>query len=259
MELRTRIIFGFLVCAVIFCMIKILMALHSNHKSKIKQIQITAYNSALTDENSRFRAKFFVKCSEIRETVLAKKGVESISEYLSDFGFKNAQNYIDALTESVTKFVLSHEDSSNELVDIFCVVGLFRILLLCDNPSILRSAGYEEPWYKYTLHGDLYPKDSITRYLGSMDAQSFQIERLYFLVDTLIFDERRFDEFFIDGKWLNYSFDLQDMLHELDERPFVKRDIIKEFGGNISLIELRPADVDSIKHFICATIVPQMD
>lgn len=258
MGLRTWIIFGFLVCAVVFCMVKILIALHSNHKAKIKSLQIMAYNSALNDENSRFRAKFFVKCSEIREEILAKKGVGSISEYLGDFGFETAQSYIDTLTEAITRYVLSHEDSSNTLVDIFCVVGLFRILLLCDSPSILRSAGYEEPWYKYTLHGDQYPKDTITRYLGSMDAQNFQIKRLYFLVDTLIFDMEWLDEF-ITGKWLKYSFNLQDILHELDTRPFINQDITKEIGNNTGLVELKPADVDRIKHFICATIVPQMD
>lgn len=240
---------------IIFCAIKIITSLRRTYKNNIIDA-ITQYRNA---ENSKHRAEFFIRCECIGDFILQKTKCKTITEFLESKGYHNIGEKIPETLESINKYLYRHAYCSRELIDAFCIAGLFNILLLCNKPSDRKDAK-SAPWFSYTLHGEKYPKNEITHFLGVLETEEFRLDRLYMLVNDLFFDGYRMEDF-IEGSWLRHikEKDFNAILAEVEREPeAISSDVVDAFDGLHNIPPLQITDKNRITLFI-KTLYTQME
>lgn len=240
---------------IVFCAMKIIASLRRTYKNNIIDA-ITQYRNA---ENSKHRAEFFIRCECIGDSIMRETKCKTITEFLESKGYRNIDEKIPETLESINRYLYRHVYCSRELIDVFCVAGLFNILILFNKQSDWKDAK-NAPWFPYTLHGKKYPKNEITHFLGVLETEEFRLDRLYMLVNDLFFDSYRMEDF-IKGNWLRYTKekDFNAILAEVEKEPeAISSDVVDAFDGLHNIPQLQTTDKNRITLFI-KTLYTQME
>lgn len=201
-------------------------------------------------DNSSDRAGFFIRCEVLTADILKTAKCSNVEEFLQSKGFSNKVHDIEDLLESIDTYLYGHANCSAELTDVFCIAAFFRLMILCDGHQ--TDSISDAPWFPYTLHGDRYPKDSITRFLGVLEIVPYRLERMYLLVDSLFLDKHRLKSF-TEGNFLQHVLkDEYDSISKeiYESEELIDGEVINAFRGANNVPTILIVDKNRIKSFV---------
>lgn len=201
-------------------------------------------------DNHSHRAQFFLQCETITQDILGISECSDVEDFFQSKGFSNKEHEVEDILGAIVTYLYRHANCSDALIDVFCIAAFFRLMILCD------SNRYDDitnaPWYPYTLHGDRYPKDNITRFLGVLEIVPYRLDRMYLLVNSLFLDKHR-RESFAGGNFLQHV--LKDEYDSISKEIYESNEVINDeiidaFRGENNVPTLLIVDKNRIKSFI---------